>query len=143
MSYSIFHCSSQSFVFSVGSRGSKCEICIDSLAVLILQSPQGKLDGLKVKKLKFGSYRALLQRNLLPIGQPPSLECGSSLKDDPLMNDVTISEKECEVDEVKEDECNVSRGITYQRNVYHFGYPVFQDKNGVPFVPRKLETTEL
>ena len=112
-------------------------------AILILQSPQGKFDGHKIKKLKFGSYRALLQRNLLPIGQPPSLECGSSLKDDPLMNDVTISEKECEVDEVKEDECNVSRGITYQRNVYHFGYPVFQDKNGVPFVPRKLKTTEL
>ena len=63
-----------------------------------------------------------------------------------MMNDVTISEKECEVDEVKEDDCCsvTGRGITYQRNVYHFGYPVFHDgKNETAFVPRKLETTEL
>ncbi len=89
--------------------------------------------------------RALVRRNLLPASlTPTSLECNSSLKDDPMINDVTISEKECEVDEVKDEDTTVNgMGVTYQRNVYHFGYPVFQDKNGVPLVPRKLETTEL
>jgi len=66
------------------------------------------------------------------------------------MDNVTLSEKECEIGEVKEDNIDdvSSKGITYQRNVYHFGYPVFQDKPPSTFASpnfstKKLETTEL
>ena len=66
------------------------------------------------------------------------------------IDNVTLSEKECEIGEVKEDNIDdvSGKGITYQRNVYHFGYPVFQDKAASTFMPpnfttRKLETTEL
>ena len=74
------------------------------------------------------------------------------------LDDSTQSEKECEVGEV--GTTGRQRGGQYQRNVYHFGYPVFQapvDKssstttassssNGSTtfLTPRKLlETTEL
>jgi len=69
---------------------------------------------------------------------------------DESMDNVTLSEKECEIGEVKEDSIDdvSGKGITYQRNVYHFGYPVFQDKPASTFMSpdfttRKLETTEL
>lgn len=92
----------------------------------------------------------MLQRNVLTLRSTiGSLDADSS----------TISEKECEVGEVKEDEGLGGRvaGGLYQRNVYHFGYPVFQpDKqqqlststtsssNSTTFLsPKKLETTEL
>lgn len=83
-----------------------------------------------------------MQRNVLTFGSIG-----------PSIGDVTLSEKECEVGEVKEEESQevtVGRGL-YQRNVYHFGYPVFQPSNkgstsssSTTFLtPRKLETTEL
>ena len=65
-----------------------------------------------------------------------------SIKSEPV-HDVTMSEKECEFGEVRDEDSGAGLGTTYQRNVYHFGYPVFQDKPGISFVPRKLETTEL
>ena len=87
--------------------------------------------------------RGIMHQNLLSV--PSS---------DESMDNVTLSEKECEVGEVKEvkeENIDVSgRGSTYQRNVYHFGYPVFQDKPvssstflSANFSSRKLETTEL
>ena len=88
--------------------------------------------------------RGMLQRNVLSFRSNAS----------PSIDDVTLSEKECEVGEVKEEESQevtVGRGL-YQRNVYHFGYPVFQPNNSKGstssssttfLTPRKLETTEL
>lgn len=74
----------------------------------------------------------------------------SSIRSNRSIDNVTLSEKECEIGEVKEEdgEVTVGKGL-YQRNVYHFGYPVFQhDKDSTSssttfLTPRKLETTEL
>lgn len=92
--------------------------------------------------------RGMLQRNVLSLRSN-----GGS------MDDTTLSEKECEIGEVREGEGTTGRrGGLYQRNVYHFGYPVFQpvDKSSGSttttasssgsttfLTPRKLETTEL
>lgn len=90
----------------------------------------------------------MLQRNVLTLRSNGGL---------PEVDPSALSEKECEVGEVKEDGIGgrIVGGL-YQRNVYHFGYPVFQpDKqlgsnsttsssNSTTFLsPRKLETTEL
>lgn len=74
----------------------------------------------------------------------------SSIRSNKSIDNVTLSEKECEIGEVKEGdgEVTIGKGL-YQRNVYHFGYPVFQhDKSSTSssttfLTPRKLETTEL
>jgi hypothetical protein len=82
--------------------------------------------------------RSIIQRN------------ANSIRSNKSVGNVTLSEKECEVGEVKEEDCEVTVGKgLYQRNVYHFGYPVFQQDKGstcssTTFLsPRKLETTEL
>lgn len=82
--------------------------------------------------------RSIIQRN------------ANSIRSNKFVGNVTLSEKECEVGEVKEEDCEVTVGKgLYQRNVYHFGYPVFQQDKGstsssTTFLsPRKLETTEL
>ena len=74
----------------------------------------------------------------------------NSIRSNKSLGNVTVSEKECEIGEVKEDEGEVTVGKgLYQRNVYHFGYPVFQQDKGstsssTTFLsPKKLETTEL
>lgn len=81
--------------------------------------------------------RGMVQRNAL------------TLRSNQSTDDSTLSEKECEVGEVKhESEITIGRSL-YQRNVYHFGYPVFQQEKGscsntsTFLTPRKLETTEL
>ena len=84
------------------------------------------------------SFRSIITRNV------------NSIRSNNSIDNVTLSEKECEVGEVKEEdgEVIVGKGL-YQRNVYHFGYPVFQHDKGstsssTTFLsPRKLETTEL
>ncbi|XP_057365539.1 cadherin-23-like isoform X1 [Daphnia carinata] len=82
--------------------------------------------------------RSILQRN------------ANSIRSNKSVGNVTLSEKECEIGEVKEEDCEITVGKgLYQRNVYHFGYPVFQQDKGstsssTTFLsPRKLETTEL
>merc|ERR1712071_466641 len=135
---------SGSFIFSQSSNDNDGLDSLDVNAILgsapSTSRNSSSANTASLKSTTEAFNRGIMHQNLLSV--PSS---------DESMDNVTLSEKECEVGEVKEvkeDNIDVSgRGSTYQRNVYHFGYPVFQDKPvssstflSANFSSRKLET---